>query len=176
LQVGIPYLPEFLDAIGPLHAAHMVMLNYSTMKPSLRYSHGIALLLLILTANCSAPPENNNATSNNAAPAAPTANANMPAVTAQPATLPASVTPPAASPAPTPAPSAPTATKPATETAAKPAPKAAEAHVDGPKLVVVSQEKDLDFGKQPQDKTLVKPIRIKNGGNITLNIESVSPS
>jgi len=41
---------------------------------------------------------------------------------------------------------------------------------------MVSQEKDLDFGKQPQDKTLVRPIRIKNSGNATLNIESVSPS
>lgn len=93
----------------------------------------------------------------------------MPAVTVQPVTPPASATLPAASPAPT-------ATKPANETATKPAPKAAEAPVNGPKLVIVSQEKDLDFGKQPQDKTLVKPIRIKNSGNVALNIESVSPS
>src|SRR5436853_1599959 len=145
------------------------MLNYSTMKPCLRTSHWIVMLLLIWTASCPAPPENNNATSNNAAPAAPTANANMPAVTVQPVTPPASATPPAAAPVP------PT-TKSATETAAKPAPKAAEAPVNGPKLVVVSQEKDLDFGKQPQDKTLVKPIRIKNSGNVALDIQSVSPS
>ncbi|MEN3334750.1 MAG: hypothetical protein V7641_4115 [Blastocatellia bacterium] len=145
------------------------------MKSSLRIPHWIALLLLIWTAACSASPENNNATSNNdAAPAAQTAD--LPSVTAQQATPLATATPPVASPAPTPATSAPTATKPATETAANPATKAAEAHVNGPKLVVVSQEKDLDFGKQPQDKTLVKPIRIKNGGSITLNIESVSPS
>ena len=50
------------------------------------------------------------------------------------------------------------------------------AHVEGPKLVLVSQEKELDFGKQPQDKTLVKAIRIKNGGSVPLNIESVAPS
>jgi hypothetical protein len=148
------------------------------MKPSLRIPHWIAMLLLIWTAACSASPENHNATSNNnAAPAAQAADANPPAVTAQPATPLASATPPVASPAPTPRPSAPTAaTKPATETAVSPAPKATEAHVNGPKLVVVSQEKDLDFGKQPQDKSLVRPIRIKNGGNVALNIESVSPS
>jgi hypothetical protein len=133
------------------------------------------MLLLIWTASCSAPG-NNNATSNNAAPTESTANANMPTVTAQPATPLATATPPAAPPAPTPGPSAPTATKPATETAANPAPKAAGAHVDGPKLLVVSQDKDLDFGKQPQDKTLVRPIKIKNSGNVALSIESVSPS
>jgi hypothetical protein len=59
---------------------------------------------------------------------------------------------------------------------ANPASKAASAHVDGPKLLVVSQDKDLDFGKQPQDKTLVRPIKIKNSGNVALSIESVSPS
>lgn len=153
------------------------MLNYLTMKPSLRIPHWIALLLLIWTAACSASSENNNATSNNnTAPTAQTVDTNTPSVTAQPATPLVTATPPVASPAPPPAVSAPTATKPATETAANPATKAAEAPVNGPKLVVVSQEKDLDFGKQPQDKTLVKPIRIKNGGSITLNIESVSPS
>jgi hypothetical protein len=43
-----------------------------------------------------------------------------------------------------------------------------------PKLVV--PEKRLDFGKQPQDKTMVRAIPIRNGGLSVLNIESVTPS
>jgi hypothetical protein len=133
----------------------------------------MAMLFLMLTAACS-PPENKLTANNNVAPAVDTANANTPSVTAQPATPLATATP-AASPAPTAALPAPPKTNPATETAAKPAAKET-AHVEGPRLVMVSQEKDLDFGKQPQDKTMVRPIRIKNGGNVALNIESVSPS
>ncbi len=137
------------------------------MKRSLRISHVIAISLLLLAAGCSAPVETRNATgNNNAAPVAQTDNANAPAVTAQPAT-------PLATTVPT-APVAPP-TKPATE-AAKPATKETGAHTTGPKLAVVSKEKDLDFGKQPQDKTLVRPIQIKNVGSAVLNIESVSPS
>jgi hypothetical protein len=161
------------------------MINYFIMKPSLRNSHWIAVLCLLLMAGC-ATPEGNNATSNNnAAPAAEAANANT-SPTAQPATPLASNAPSATAPAPSaaaPAPSAvpaqppiPETVHPTPEPAAKPAAKADAAHAEGPKLVVVSQEKDLDFGKQPQDKTLVRPIRIKNGGSQTLNIESVSPS
>jgi hypothetical protein len=43
-----------------------------------------------------------------------------------------------------------------------------------PKLV--APEKKIDFGKQPQDKTLVRAIAIRNGGRAVLNIESVVPS
>jgi hypothetical protein len=43
-----------------------------------------------------------------------------------------------------------------------------------PKLV--APEKKIDFGKQPQDKTLVRAIPIRNGGRAVLNIESVVPS
>jgi len=138
----------------------------------------MALLCLMLTAACA--PESNNAPANtNAAPAAETANANTPP-TAQPApsltTIPPATAPapPATTPTvPVPVPATVQPNNPAT--AAKPAEPPA-AHVEGPKLVMVSQERDLDFGKQPQDKALVRPIRIKNGGTQTLNIESVSPS
>jgi hypothetical protein len=137
--------------------------------------------LVLLAAGCSAPPENSNTTANANASAAATPNANAPAVTAQPATPQPTSAPPVALPAPTaqPAPAtakpAETAAKPA-ETAAKPAPADKAERVEGPKLVLLSQEKELDFGKQPQDKTLVKAIRIKNGGTVPLNIESVAPS
>jgi hypothetical protein len=139
------------------------------------------MLAVLLTVGCSTPPENGNATANNG-----TANLNAPPVTAQPATPPAAsaptvapttAAPTAVSPAPAaqPAPPAPATVKPA-ETAAKPAEADKAARAEGPKLVLVSQEKELDFGKQPQDKTLVKAIRIKNGGTVPLNIESVAPS
>jgi hypothetical protein len=80
-------------------------------------------------------------------------------------------------------PAAPAPAQPAPVAATKPPPEAATpapanpptAQVTGPKLVIVSKEKDLDFGKQPQDLKLVRPIRIKNSGTQTLNIESVSP-
>lgn len=153
------------------------MINYPLMKPTLRNAHWIALLCLMLTAACAAPESNNAPANNNAAPAAETANANTPP-TAQPAP-PLTTIPPATAPAP-PA-STPTVPVPATAqpgnpaTPAKPAEQPA-AHVEGPKLVMISQDRDLDFGKQPQDKTLVRPIRVKNGGTQTLNIESVSPS
>ena len=129
------------------------------------------MLFLGLTVACS-PPQNSNATNNNA-PAADAASPNASPVTAQPATPMAEAAPPVATATP---PSAQPATpKPATATAAPRAPDANAAHVNGPKLVVVSKEKDLDFGKQPQDMKLVRPIRIKNNGTQTLNIESVSP-
>ncbi|HKP12645.1 MAG TPA: hypothetical protein VJZ91_11060 [Blastocatellia bacterium] len=140
------------------------------MKRSLGTSHWIALAFVLLLVGCSAPPENGNATSNNNA----TANANAPAALPQPATPLVTPAPTAASPAPAAQP-APTTAKPA-ETAARPAPKQSETPASGPKLVMVTQEKDLDFGKQPQEKTLVKAIRIKNGGKAALNIQSVTPS
>lgn len=153
------------------------------MKRSLRNSRWLALSFVLLMAGCSAPPDNGSATSNNNAPASATANANATAVTGQPATPPVATAPPAASPTPAVQPVPATQPMPATvkptETAAKPAAKEnkeSAAPVSGPKLVLVTQEKDLDFGKQPQDKTLVKAIRIKNGGKAVLNIQSVTPS
>ena len=144
------------------------------MKRSLRTSYSIAILLVLLTVGCATPPENSNATANNNA----TANANAPSLTAQPATPPATSAPTAAPTAVSPAPvaqPAPATAKPA-ETAAKPAEADKTPRVEGPKLVLLSQEKELDFGKQPEDKTMVRPIRIKKGGTEALNIELVTPS
>lgn len=151
------------------------MIDYLIMKPSLRNIHWIAILCLTLMAGCAVPENGSN---NNAAPAAESANANAP-LTAQPATPPASATPSAAAPSATaPAPPTPTpaTASPAAEAPTRPAPKSEAAHAEGPKLLVVSQERELDFGKQPQDKTLVRPIRIKNAGTQPLDIQSVSPS
>jgi len=43
-----------------------------------------------------------------------------------------------------------------------------------PKLI--APEKRLDFGKQPQDKNLVRAIAIRNGGSADLKIDSIVPS
>ena len=51
---------------------------------------------------------------------------------------------------------------------------AANGSARGPKLVVPEQK--LNFGKQPQDKTMVRAIPVRNGGQSILNIESVTPS
>jgi hypothetical protein len=60
--------------------------------------------------------------------------------------------------------------KPAEKTATDPtAPKDR-----APRLLV--PDKKLDFGKQPQDKTLARSFQIKNVGNADLLIESVTPS
>ena len=162
----------FFASMAALHTARRLMINYCIMKTALRNLHWIALLGLMLTAACAAPESNNTPANNNAAPAAEAANANT--TPAQPATPLTTIPPPATSSAPPPP--QPATVQPSSPTAAKPAEKADAAHVEGPKFVMVSQEKDLDFGKQPQDKTLVRPIRIKNSGTQPLNIESVSPS
>src|SRR5215510_6951470 len=46
----------------------------------------------------------------------------------------------------------------------------------GPLPKLVAPDKQIDFGKQPQDKTLVRAITIRNSGRALLNIESVTPS
>lgn len=43
-----------------------------------------------------------------------------------------------------------------------------------PKLI--APDKRIDFGKQPQDKNLVRAIVISNGGKADLKIESIVPS
>lgn len=63
--------------------------------------------------------------------------------------------------------------------AAKPAdaastPKPTSAGARAPKLV--APQKRIDFGKQPQDKNLVRAIAIRNGGKSDLKIESIVPS
>jgi len=47
---------------------------------------------------------------------------------------------------------------------------------DGRAPKLIAPEKKIDYGKQPQDKTLVRAINIRNGGRADLNIESVVPS
>jgi len=122
-------------------------------------------------AACSSPPENaekansNSEQKNGAATAQPqVAKDGTPTATNN--ASPPAIQPPAAQSAPVP-----TAAKTA-ETSAKSGEKAAPAG-KAPKLLV--PEKKLDFGKQPQDKTIARTFRVKNVGNADLNIESVTP-
>jgi len=136
--------------------------------------YAVLLVLIALFSACSGRAENSGASS--AAAPAQQANSN------------ASPQPPiaqSAAPAPSPNPKPPTVLIPPPAPVAKSTPagdagaaKAANAsgaaNTRAPKLV--APDKKIDFGKQPQDKSLVRAIVIKNGGRADLNIESVAPS
>lgn len=132
----------------------------------------VVFILISLFTACSSPPENSGSSNSNATQQAnsnsqgePVAqgNASPPAPGTSPLTL-QQLPPPAAAP------------KPVEKSMASANANKAEAAAAGqaPKLVV--SDKRLNFGKQPQDKSMVRAIPIKNGGLGLLNIESVTPS
>lgn len=134
----------------------------------------IALLVLaVLLSACSGSPENSGS-SNTSAPAAQANNNSAPesqTAEANPPSADPNSTPPAVQPIPPPpAPNE----KPAAARDAKAAKPSVPANAHTPKLVV--PDKTIDYGKQPQDKSLVRAILIKNGGLADLSIESVVPS
>jgi hypothetical protein len=152
-------------------------LNYLTMMNRFQKLNPILILLLVLMASCAAPPENAEKANNNSAQSigaaaseptvaqsgTPTATSNGNVSTAQPPVAQSAPAPPASNP---------------TVDSAKPAEKAAAGPAASkdraPRLLV--PDKKLDFGKQPQDKTLARTFQIKNVGNADLLIESVTPS
>lgn len=140
-------------------------MKYSILK---RY---VALLgLVTLLSACAGSPENSASSNNNSAQQA-NSNSQQPLAEGNATDASPSVAPPAAQSMPPPtSPVQPPAT--ANVNAAIP-PKAA-AIAGGPKLIAPA--KRLEFGKQPQDKTLIRAIVIKNGGRANLNVESVTPS
>jgi hypothetical protein len=123
------------------------------------------LVLAALFSACSGPAENSGAPN----AGAPSQQANSNSAPQAPI---AETSPPAA--APTPDQPKVQQIPPPPDPAAKPAAAAGPGAARAPKLV--APEKKLDFGKQPQDKSLVRAISIKNGGRADLNIESVAPS
>jgi len=141
------------------------------------------MLVTSVFSACTVPPENTGSSNSNAP-----ANSNS---QAKPEI--ARATPPALAPAPTPLKVEP-ATQPATQSAFQPttpspaavkpanhnagaaASAAAAAAADGRVPHLIAPTKKIDFGKQPQDKSLVRSVVIKNGGRADLNIESVVPS
>ena len=137
------------------------------MKQSIVKRYVSLCVLAGMTWACAGPSDsaNNNAqaNSNSSAQAAP---ANPPVAS--------NATPLAVQPIPPPAPSDKAADKPAAESNANSASATATSSGLLPKLVAPTAK--LNFGKQPQDKTLVRTIAIRNGGRAVLNIESVTPS
>lgn len=134
----------------------------------------VLLVLIALLSACSGPTENSGP-SNAGAPQAQ-ANSNS---SAQPQSV--QDAPPAAAPSPAPPtvqqiPPAPLAksTAAGNTNAANAANPSAAGAAREPKLV--APDKQIDFGKQPQNKSLVRAIAIKNGGRADLNIESATPS
>jgi len=122
-----------------------------------------ALFLLVTLSACSGPSNDTGAgapqqANSNSAPQPQIAQGSAPVVPS-PTPLTADTIPPAAKAAPN-------------STAGEAKPNAGNARA--PKLVVPA--KKIDYGKQPQEKTLVRAIVIKNGGLANLNIESVVPS
>ena len=140
------------------------MLNYDAMKRSNLHLYTVLLVLVALFSGCSGTDEN-SATSNTNAPQQ--ANSNSAAQTEiAPSKAPeASLgTPPAVQPIPPPTLGS-DAARNKTST---------DANARAPKLVV--SDKKIDFGKQPQNKSLVRTIVVKNGGRADLKIDSVVPS
>ncbi len=146
------------------------MLNYDAMKHVNLKPYLALLVLAVLLSACSGSDENSGATNTNA----PQGNSNS---APQPQIAQGS-TPEAPSPAP-PAvqmiPPPPAFTQKSDANAdAKPATAPTTSNARAPKLV--APEKKINYGKQPQDKSMVRAIVIKNGGLSNLNIESVVPS
>jgi len=137
----------------------------------LTLARNAALFLLVaLFSACSGPAESSSNTN-----APQQANSNS---AEQPASTPSSGTPLAVHPIPPPPKPSEDAAKPAEKSPANLNANAANSSTAGnarlPKLV--APDKQIDFGKQPQDKTIVRAITIKNAGRAALNIESVTPS
>ena len=139
-------------------------------------SYVVLLVLVGLFSACSGPEEhsatsNTNATPQaNNSPAQANSNAAPPIAKEDPPLSIPGIRTPAVQPIPPPA--APVAAGNA-NVANAPNP-AATANARLPKLVIAGNK--IDFGKQPQGKTLVRPIVVRNGGRADLNIESVVPS
>ncbi|HXU39857.1 MAG TPA: hypothetical protein VN937_26120 [Blastocatellia bacterium] len=145
------------------------MLNYFAMK-QLKLKKRIALLgLVTLLSACARSPENTATANGNSAQQA-NGNSQQPVAQGTPSDASPSVTPPTVQTIPPPAaPVQPQAT--VNGNPKKPAPAPNER---APKLIAPA--KRLEFGKQPQDKTLVRAISIRNGGRADLKVESVTPS
>jgi hypothetical protein len=133
-------------------------------RPNLNL-YAVLLVLVALSSGCSGADEN-SATSNTNAPHQ--ANSNSAAQSES---------------APSKAPEASRGTAPAVQPVPPPTlgsdvsrntSASADANARAPKLVVSG--KKIDFGKQPQNKTLVRAIVVKNGGRADLKIDSVVPS
>ena len=149
------------------------------MKHSILKPYIVLFSLVTLFSACAGSGENTSTSNSNSSQQA---NSNSQPAVAQgstPASSPDAGTPLSVQPIPAPAapPTSPTpapAVKPPAAINSNTAKPATAAGAPAPKLVAPA--KKLEFGKQPQDKTLIRAITIRNGGRANLNIESVTPS
>jgi len=133
-------------------------------------AYALLLVLVALFSACAGPAENSGSSNANAPQQANNNSPAQPPVAQNPGSP---GTPLTVQPMPPPPSRADDLAKPAEKPpVARNANTAANTHA--PKLV--APEKKLDFGKQPQDKTLVRAIAIRNAGKEDLKIESVAPS
>jgi len=146
------------------------VLNLSAMKRSMFITYAVLFALIALTSACasheeSAAPANSNSQQ---------ANSNTP--------LPADPQPSDARPNPSTTPPLTVQTLPpppgkSTENVSKPEKAAVASNsASGREPKLIAPEKRIDFGKQPQDKNLVRAIVISNGGKADLKIDSIVPS
>lgn len=154
-----------------LRANYFFVLNYDAMKRLNLNPYAALLVVVVLFSSCSAPDEHSGSPNNGAEQQANSNSAPQPEVAQSNAPAQAPVTTPPAVQPPAPA-EEPAATVDATPAKVPDASAAPNARV--PRLVI--PQKKIDFGKQPQEKSLVRAIVIKNGGRADLNIESVVPS
>ena len=144
-----------------------------TMKRLNMKQYAALLLLAALVSACSGPAENQGSSNTNAPPAQANSNSAPQPQIAQ--SNPPAVAPRTAPPTVQPIPPPPAKSAVAgNANAANAANGLAAGNARAPKLV--APDKQIDFGKQAQNKNLVRPIVIKNGGRADLNIESVVPS
>jgi hypothetical protein len=144
------------------------------MKHSIKKPYAALLALVALLPACSRPAESSGSSATSATQQANTNSAQPPVAQGGTALATQSPAPLAVQSIPPPTPAAESAeTTPAQPSAtAATTPTASDARL--PKLV--APDKRINFGKQPQDKTLVRAIIIRNSGRANLNIESVVPS
>jgi hypothetical protein len=157
-----PY--TYFTALGnrspSLHEDNRFVLNYFRMNNSLRKLWVLPILVMMLMTACSAPEDTSSSNNNAAQPS--NSNTAPPVATRDSPVIPnnSNVSPP-------PVKGKSPAIQPSTQpVAGAPAGKA-------PKLVAPT--KTIEFGKQPQDKTLVRTFQIRNTGNAELQIENVQP-
>jgi len=126
------------------------------------------VLLLLMFAACDSPESNEPANANGRP-------ANTNAAAAQPAQDNNSALAQPISPAPNNQPIQPVPLAKSNPAGADANSKTAPPRPTGPAPKFVVPDKELDFGKQPQEKTLTRTIAIKNEGKRELQIESVQP-
>lgn len=130
------------------------------------------LVLAAFLSACSGPAENSGSSNANAQPQQANANSAAQPQIAQGNTAPPNQATPAVQPVPLSPAAKAAGERNANAVNTAKAPKAANARA--PKLI--APDKKINYGKQPQEKSLVRAIIIKNGGLADLNIESVVPS